>query len=136
MALGIRRGIIDLGGNLRLLPEPPPGKECYNIGIRRPSRERGGVMPRILQLPGNCAVSSSGDYERYVKLENRYFGHIMDPATGVPAPGKIAVTAVSTTGARSDWLSTAVYLRGEKLARKLQKELKNTQFYIIKKQKL
>ena len=93
-------------------------------------------MPEILKLPGGRAVSSSGDYERYVKLEGKYFGHIMDPATGIPAPGKIAVTAVSDSGARSDWLSTAVYLRGAELAGKLQKKIKNTQFYIIKKEKL
>ena len=84
-------------------------------------------------LPGNLAVSSSGDYERFVKLEGKNFGHIMDPATGLPAPGKRAVTAISDSGIRSDWLSTAVYLRGEKLAKKLEKQLSNTKFVIIEK---
>ena len=132
--LGIRRGVIDLGGNLRLLPEPPPGKKYYSIGIRRPAGKNGSIMPEILHLPGNCAVSSSGDYERYVKIKGKIFGHIIDPATGIPAPGRRAVTAVSTAGTRSDWLSTAVYLRGEKLARKLKNELADTHFYIIEKE--
>ena len=135
IALGITRGVIDLGGNLRLLPEPPPGKKYYSIGIRRPSRQKGGVMPEVLRLPGNAAVSSSGDYQRYVKLEGRYFGHIIDPATGIPGPGKIAVTAVSGSGTTADWLSTAVYLRGRKLAGKLEREIQNTKFYIIKKER-
>ena len=135
IALGITRGVIDLGGNLRLLPEPPPGKKYYSIGIRRPSRQKGGVMPEVLRLPGNVAVSSSGDYQRYVKLEGRYFGHIIDPATGIPGPGKIAVTAVSGSGTTADWLSTAVYLRGRKLAGKLEREIQNTKFYIIKKER-
>ena len=134
--LGIRQGVIDLGGNLRLLPEPPPGKKYYSIGIRRPSGKNGSVMPEILHLPGNCAVSSSGDYERYVKIKGKIFGHIIDPATGIPAPGKRAVTAVSGTGTRADWLSTAVYLRGGELAEKLKKELANTHFYIIEKENL
>lgn len=131
--LGITRGVIDLGGNLRLLPEAPPGKEFYAIGIRRPG-VKGGGMPQILRLSGGVAVSSSGDYERYVVLEGKRFGHIIDPATGVPAPGRIAVTVVSDSGIRADWLSTAVYLRGEKLAGKLRKELQNTKFHIIKKE--
>lgn len=135
IALGITRGVVDLGGNLRLLPETPPGQECYRIGIRRPARKNGGVMPEILRLGGNCAVASSGDYERYIKLEGRFYGHIMDPATGIPAPGTRAVTAVAPEGTLSDWLSTAVYLRGRTLAEKLEKALPGTQFIIIEKEK-
>ena len=130
---GITRGVIDLGGNLRLLPLPPPGRRHYLIGIRRPGRKNGGVMPEILHLPGNLAVSSSGDYERFVTLEGKTFGHIIDPATGIPAPGKRAVTAISDRGIRSDWLSTAVFLRGKKLAEKLKKSLPNTRFVIIER---
>ena len=132
---GVTRGVIDLGGNLRLLPDPPPGKKFYSIGIRRPDRKKGGVMPEVLQLKGNTAVSSSGDYERFVILEGKKFGHIIDPATGNPAPGDRAVTAATGSGTRSDWLSTAVYLRGRKMADKLKKQLPQTQFFIIEKEK-
>ena len=135
IALGVTRGVVDLGGNLRLLPETPPGQECYRIGIRRPARKNGGVMPEVLRLGGNCAVASSGDYERYIKLEGRFYGHIMDPATGIPAPGARAVTAVAPEGTLSDWLSTAVYLRGEALADKLKKALPGTDFIICPKEK-
>ena len=132
-ACGISRGIIDLGGNLRLLPQPPPGRKFYKIGIRRPDRKNGGVMPEVLQLPGNLAVSSSGDYERFVTIEGKRLGHIMDPETGVPAPGNRAVTAISDRGMRSDWLSTAVYLKGKKLADKLEENLEHTRFVIIER---
>ena len=130
---GISRGVIDLGGNLRLMPLPPPGEKYYKIGIRRPDRKKKGVMPEVLLLRGDLAVSSSGDYERFVKISGKKFGHIMDPATGSPASVDRAVTAVSDSGIRSDWLSTAVYLRGKKLAEKLEKQLNNTRFVIIKK---
>ena len=133
--MGIRRGVIDLGGNLRLLPLPPPGQKCYKIGIRRPVRKNGGVMPEVLHLPGNRAVSSSGDYARYVKLSGKLYGHIVDPATGIPAPGERAVTAVAVCGMTSDWLSTAVYLRGKTMAQKLEKQLDHTRFVIIEKGK-
>ena len=115
------------------LPEPPPGKKHYSIGIRRPAGRNGSVMPGILHLPGGTAVSSSGDYHRNILLEGKRFGHIIDPATGIPAPGKVAVTAAADSGIRSDWLSTAVYLRGNKLAEKLKKEFPDSKFIIIKK---
>ena len=134
-AAGIKRGVIDLGGNLRLLPLPPPGQKFYKIGIRRPVRKNGSVMPGILHLPGGRAVSSSGDYARFVELSGKLYGHIIDPATGIPAPGERAVTAVAPCGMTADWLSTAVYLRGKKMARKLEKKLDHTRFVIIEKGK-
>ena len=38
MLLGVNTGILDLGGNLFCLPNPPPGKkrDAYRIGIRNP----------------------------------------------------------------------------------------------------
>jgi thiamine biosynthesis lipoprotein len=92
-------------------------------------------MPEIRRLKGDCAVSSSGDYERFVLLEGKSFGHILDTTTGIPAPGKIAVTAVPPSGTSSDWLSTAVYLRGKKLAKKLHSEVPDIKFYIFEKEK-
>lgn len=66
-AAGITRGAVDLGGNLRLLPDPPPDADAYRIGIRDPER-RGEVLPEVLNLTG-AALSTSGDYERFVTLE-------------------------------------------------------------------
>ena len=131
--MGITRGVIDLGGNLRLLPELPPGRVAYRIGIRRPMRKNGGVIPEILQLQGNLAVSSSGYYERYVKLGGKYYGHIIDPVTGIPAPRDYAATAIAPDAACSDWLSTAVFLRGETMAARLKRMLPGTDFIIVKK---
>lgn len=115
VAAGIRAGVIDLGGNLRLLPEPPPGRESYRIGVTDPGAPD-RVRKRVLELPGDMSLSTSGDYERFVILAGRRYGHIIDPATGVPpAPGR-AVTVMAPSAFLADWLSTAVYLRGGELA--------------------
>ena len=115
--LGITSGVIDLGGNLYLLPEPPPGKTCYRIGIRSPSGK--GDSGTVLELPGNCAVSTSGSYERFVVLEGKRYGHVVDPATGEAPYLNRSATAVAPTGIESDWLSSSAFLRGEKLIPRL-----------------
>ena len=79
---GIRRGVIDLGGNLRLLPEPPPGKPFYRVGIRNP-KNRDELLPEPLELR-NAPVSTSGDYERYVTIGKHRYGQIMKLKTGLP----------------------------------------------------
>lgn len=125
--LGIRCGVIDLGGNLFLLPEPPPGKTRYQIGIRSPSGE--GDSGEFLELPGSCAISTSGSYERFVVLEGKRCGHVVDPATGDAPYREYSVTAVAPTGIMSDWLSSSAFLRGRKLADKLERELPGVKFH-------
>lgn len=107
---GIRRGVIDLGGNLRLL-QPPPGLKFYKVGIRDP-RKRDQLTEEVLELV-NTAVSTSGDYERFIEIAGKKYGHIMDPATGLPAHHDYSVTVTAPSALLADWLSTTLYLRPE-----------------------
>ena len=75
----------------------------------------------MLELAGGCAVSTSGSYERFVELEGRRYGHVIDPATGEAPYLSRSATAVAPTGIESDWLSSAVFLRGEKLIPQLER---------------
>ncbi len=120
IALGIRRGVVDLGGNLRLLPEAPPHQEYYRIGVRGPDRS----IRQVLRLQGGISLSTSGDYERYVEINGIRYGHIMDPATGMPVPGGVSVTVLASNAMEADWLSTSVFIRGEEIAEKARKQLR------------
>ena len=124
--IGIRCGVIDLGGNLYLLPDPPPGKAFYNIGIRSPSGK--GDSKTVLELPGSCAVATSGSYERFVELEGKRYGHIVDPATGDAPYLNRSATAVAPTAIESDWLSSTVFLRGEEIIPRLEKLVPGAKF--------
>ena len=107
---GITSGIIDLGGNL-YLGEPPAGKEAFDIGIRD-ARNKEKLGTTILHLK-NCAVSTSGDYERFVTIDGKRYGHIMDPMTGLPVHREFSVTVTAPTAVQADCLSTSYYLRPE-----------------------
>lgn len=119
--LGVESGVIDLGGNLYLLPKPPPGKEHYHIGIRSPSGV--GDSGEILELDGPCAVSTSGSYERFVVLEGQRRGHVVDPATGEAPFRDCSVTTAAPTGIESDWMSSAAFLRGAGMAGHLERSV-------------
>lgn len=105
----IRRGTIDLGGNIRLLGD----RQVYRIGIKDPSAP--DRIREVVELVSPGAVSSSGDYERYVVLDGRKFGHIIDPFSGTPAPRDHAATVYAPDGITSDWSSTVIYLAGKTL---------------------
>ncbi|MBT3375608.1 MAG: FAD:protein FMN transferase [Lentisphaerae bacterium] len=114
---GIRTGMIDLGGNIFCLNEPPPGKHAYNIGVRNPFDN-----DALLETVGitNCAVATSGNYEQFVEVEGKRIHHIIDPRTGYPAEDVAGVTVITPRGIDSDVFSTAIFVEGEKLVHHLR----------------
>jgi len=122
-ACGVRRGLIDLGGNIFCLEEPPPGKVAYSIGIRNPFHR--DALLGTVQI-ANSAVATSGNYEQFVKLEGKTIHHIVDPRTGQPVAEVASVTVITPRGVDSDVYSTAVFVGGEKLVKALRRSRRRT----------
>ncbi len=113
---GIRRGLVDLGGNIRCLPLPPPEKKFYTIGIRDPRKN--GLIGNVSML--NESIATSGSYERYVMINGKRYTHIMNPKNGEPVSGNILSSSVVTPRAvDADALSTSTFILGDDFARSL-----------------
>ena len=115
---GIHSGVVDLGGNLKMLSQPPPGKNFYTVGIRDPKKPD-SILPEFQKVPPAMAVSSSGDYERFVTYNGKRYGHLLSPKTGKPAAVS-AVTVIAQRAIDADIYSTACSLGGENIANKLR----------------
>jgi thiamine biosynthesis lipoprotein len=127
VATGITSGVVDLGGNLKLLPSPPPGRNCYIVGIRKPGR-RGEIIPDLLMdLPPDCAIATSGDYERFVVLNGKTYGHIINPKSGIPEANR-SVSVITSNALDADVFSTSAYLGKEKTAEFLKRKYPGTSF--------
>ena len=125
---GITTYMIDLGGNIQLSELPPKGQKLFTVGIRDPMVKE--QLLRVLELKG-CSIATSGNYERSRVIDGRRIGHIMDPKNGRPGEFHASVTAVTPRGVDSDVFSTAVFVRGEPLARKLAELRSGTSFLIV-----
>ncbi|MCL2025591.1 MAG: FAD:protein FMN transferase, partial [Leptospirales bacterium] len=75
-AMNLASGIADAGGNLKTLGA------SRVIGVQHPRED--SVICSVVLNDGE-AVSTSGDYERYVLYNGRRYHHILNPATGFPA---------------------------------------------------
>ena len=105
---GIDSALIDLGGNIYCLGTKSDGSS-WNVGLRDPL---GGEYLGVVSVK-DCAVVTSGCYERYFEQDGVRYGHIFDPETGCPADnGLISVTVIGKSGAVCDALSTALYVMG------------------------
>ncbi|MDD4816435.1 MAG: FAD:protein FMN transferase [Victivallaceae bacterium] len=110
---GAGSGAVNLGGNIRLLDGGTA--DGWPVAIRDPLN-RTGVCETFTLHRG--AVSTSGNYERYVVIDGRRYTHIMNPVTARPVDDMLAVTVTADTALRADWLSTSLFIGGEKLAEK------------------
>jgi len=107
--VGIQHALLDLGGQIAVVGSPA-GAESWSIGIRHP-RDPDAVLG--LAKIDHGSLSTSGDYQRYFIHEGRRYSHLVDPTTGWPVTGLIAVTVWAPTAIDADAWSTALFIAGE-----------------------
>ena len=108
---GISHALIDAGGNIVAVGSRPDG-EPWQIGIRDPRGEsmNDTVGPTLSIV--DCAVATSGDYERRFVLDGKRYHHILDPKTGMPVDTVRSATVIANDSLHADMLSTAVFVLG------------------------
>jgi thiamine biosynthesis lipoprotein len=119
-ARGVRDALVDASGNMMSLGHPP-GSAHWRIGLRDP-RDRVPYFARIW-LDGD-AISTSANYEQFIAKDGKTYGHILDPRTGRPASGLLAVTLVAADPTTTDAWDTPLYVLG--LAAAKQKALERS----------
>ena len=106
---GINRALVAAGGDI-VVSQPPPGSRGWVVGIS-PLKETSDP-PKEYLLLSNAAVSTSGDKEQNVEIDNVRYSHIVDPHTGLGLTNQIAVTVVAKSGTESDSIATAACVLG------------------------
>lgn len=105
---GCTDAILNLGGNVLCIgPSDLIAKDTFSIGIQSPESESELVMTLRIQ---SRSVVTSGDYQRYYKVNGTAYHHIIDPDTLYPSTRYHAVTVICDDSATADMLSTALFL--------------------------
>lgn len=125
-ARGVQAALIDLGGNIGVLGQPPDGRP-WTVGIKHP---RGDSLIGLLRFREG-AIATSGDYDRYFEVEGRRFSHLLDPRTGWPAEGLYAVTVIAPNATTADALSTAAFVLGPERGMALLSNCKNIEGLLV-----
>jgi thiamine biosynthesis lipoprotein len=105
LSAGASAGTVDLGGNLIVFGPEANGP----VAIQDPTRSDGTLGTIELE---DASVATSGGYERYVTIDGRRYGHILDPRNGRPVAGVASVTVVGRDAALVDAVATAAYVMG------------------------
>ena len=107
-AAGVTGGIVNLGGDLRVIGPRPDGRP-WRIGIAHPRRP--GECMTTLELPAG-AVATSGDYARRIRIGDDYYGHLLDPRSGWPVRHLAAVSVVAEHCVVAGGAATIAMLKG------------------------
>ncbi|MDR3371706.1 FAD:protein FMN transferase [Rhodoferax sp.] len=105
---GISSGLIDLGGDLRIIGPHPDGSP-WRIGIRDPAQPETALAVVDVR---EGAMASSGDYERYIEVAGKRYGHILNPTSGWPVQGLSSVSVIAPTCLVAGSISTMAMLKG------------------------
>lgn len=107
-ARGVEHAIVNAGGDLRAIGRR--GARPWRIGIRA-ARDPAAVAA-ALELTGDEAVFTSGDYERFFELAGRRYHHVLDPRSGYPSEGVVSATVVHRDAGLADAAATALMAAG------------------------
>jgi len=105
---GVRSALVDLGGDIRVLGARP-GNEPWWVGIRDPDSPGRALLSVPIR---EGAITTSGDYERFMVVDGVRYAHILDPRTGWPVEGLRSVTVLAGLCVVAGSTTTIAMLRG------------------------
>lgn len=128
---GVKKAIIDLGGNIFALGEKSKNTP-WTIGIQNPFENRGTPLGTLKIT--NQSVVTSGIYERFLEVEGIKYHHILNPSTGYPFHNELAsVSIISSKSIDGDALSTATFALGIEDGLNLINSLNNIEAIFVNK---
>lgn len=112
-ANGIRHGLVNLGGDVRVIGPHPDGRG-WSIGIRHP-RRNDATIASIEITTG--ALATSGDYERYFECDGVRYCHILDPRSGMSVRHWQSVSVIAPVCIAAGSYATIAMLMGKSARR-------------------
>lgn len=123
---GFEHFLINAGGDLQVSGDKM-GKE-WRIAIQNPFRP--GAIAGI-NLSGQQALFTSGNYQRYYRQGDKIIHHIIDPRTGAPSVRISSTTVLASDPVLADVAATSLMIDGLENHRSLAESLGIDDYLII-----
>jgi len=105
---GIKHGLVELAGDISIVGSQPDNQP-WKIGIRNPHKPTDAIATIDIVDGG---IASSGNYERYMIIDNKRYCHIINPKTGWPEQGVSSVSVHASTCLVAGTATTTALLLG------------------------
>jgi thiamine biosynthesis lipoprotein len=112
---GVTAALISSGTSSIYALGSPPGEHGWKVTVRDPFHENKAADVLRLQ---NFALSTSGNYEKFFKINGKIYCHIMDPHTGWPVQNMLSTVAAVPTGVETEALTKIFFVGGVEKSRR------------------
>ncbi|MBI4209752.1 MAG: FAD:protein FMN transferase [Deltaproteobacteria bacterium] len=125
---GFPNALLNFGGEILVLGHGPEGED-WKMEVADPQDRTQGV---VFFYATDVAISTSGNSERFIEVDGKRYGHILDPRSGYPVKFNGSVTVIGPSATDADALSTALFVMGEKEGLKWLKKFPQIRaFYLV-----
>jgi thiamine biosynthesis lipoprotein len=129
---GIASFVVEIGGELRM-KGPKPDGSAMRIGIEGPasSAHAEPVIRHIISI-NNGAITTAGNYRKYLQKGAKKIAHLIDPKTGYPLDNAlISVTIYAKDAVTADGYDSPIMSMGVQEALDFVASKKGMEAYII-----
>jgi thiamine biosynthesis lipoprotein len=123
----VMNGIVNASGDLTAWGFQENG-EAWTIGVADPNQRKSIFSTFKIT---NKAVATSGNYEKFITINNKRYSHTIDPKTGYPISGIKSVTILAENAEIADALATPVTVMGIEVGMNFINQLKTIGCIII-----
>ena len=123
----VKSGIINASGDLTAWGFQPNGK-LWTIGIANPDMPNDAFS--YLEI-SDKAIATSGNYEKFITIDEKKYSHTIDPKTGLPITGIKSVTVISNNAEFADAMATPIAVMGIEKGLFLVNQLPNLHCIVI-----
>jgi thiamine biosynthesis lipoprotein len=107
---GIRSALISgAGSSIYAIGSPPREPRGWKVTIKDPKNTSKAIADVYLK---DNSMSTSGNYEKFFYADGKLWSHIMDPRTGYPSMGMLAVSIVTPKTIDSEAWAKPYYILG------------------------
>ncbi|KUJ55161.1 FAD:protein FMN transferase [Chryseobacterium aquaticum] len=124
---GVASGIVNASGDLTTWGNQSDGKP-WTVGIADPDNAK---QPFSYMNITNMAVATSGNYEKFVVINDKKYSHTINPKTGMPVSGVKSVSIFCPNAEIADAMATPVSIMGIDAALDLVNQINHLECIII-----
>lgn len=108
LGIGVSSGIVSASGDLNAWGYQEDGSP-WTIGIANPNLKHSFFSTINIT---NKSIATSGNYEKFVMIDNQLYSHTINPKTGYPIKGIKSVTIITTNAELADAMATPINILG------------------------
>ena len=113
-SMNVKSGLVTAGSSsIFAIGTPPNESRGWRIEIRNPKDPKRTVQEVFLK---NESMSTSGNYEKFFRVREKMYSHIMDPRTGYPSEGMLSVSVITPKTLDSEAWTKPYYINGRNWA--------------------